>query len=69
MIARQAIRRGSFHSVRDLVDIIRPFTWTKDTDTILTKEQRPPKIKEDALRLASLSSLAKFPSPGAWLLP
>lgn len=51
IITRQAIRRGSFGSVRDLVDAIRrfidgwndrcePFTWTKDADTILTKADR-----------------------------
>src|ERR671912_361310 len=48
---RQAIRRGSFDSVRDLVEAIRrfidgwnercePFTWTKDADTILAKAKR-----------------------------
>jgi hypothetical protein len=48
IITRQAIRRGSFDSVRELVEAIRrfihgwnercePFTWTKDADTILTK--------------------------------
>ena len=48
---RQAIRRGSFDSVRELIDAIRrfidawnercePFTWTKDADTILAKAQR-----------------------------
>ena len=51
IITRQAIRRGSFDSVRDLVDAIRrfidgwnercePFTWTKEPDTILAKAQR-----------------------------
>ena len=51
IITRQAIRRGSFDSVRDLVDAIRafidgwnercePFLWTKDADTILTKAKR-----------------------------
>ena len=60
IITRQAIRRGSFHSVRDLIDTIRtfidgyndrchPFTWTKDADTILTKAQRSPKTKAGAL--------------------
>jgi hypothetical protein len=59
IITRQAIRRGSFHSVDDLVDTIRtfidgyndrcqPFTWTKDTDTILTKAKRSPKTKDEA---------------------
>jgi len=51
IITRQAIRRGSFDSVRELVDAIRrfidgwnercePFIWTKDADTILTKAKR-----------------------------
>ena len=51
IITRQAIRRGSFDSVRELVDAIRrfidgwnercePFIWTKDPDTILAKAQR-----------------------------
>jgi len=51
IITRQAIRRGTFTSVRDLVDTIRafidgwndrcqPFTWTKDADTILAKAHR-----------------------------
>ena len=49
IITRQAIRRGSFDSVRELVDAIRrfidgwnercePFLWTKDADTILAKQ-------------------------------
>ena len=48
VITRQAIRRGSFDSVRELIDAIRrfidgwnercePFVWTKDADTILAK--------------------------------
>ena len=48
IITRQAIRRGSFDSVRELIDAIRrlidgwnercePFVWTKDADTILAK--------------------------------
>ena len=60
IITRQAIRRGSFHFVRDLIDTIRafidswndrcqPFTWTKDADTILTKATRSPKTKDSAL--------------------
>jgi transposase len=51
IITRQAIRRGSFDSVRELVDAIRrfidgwnercePFVWTKDADTILAKAKR-----------------------------
>jgi hypothetical protein len=48
IITRQAIRRSSFGSVRDLTAAIRrfidgwndrcePFTWTKDGETILAK--------------------------------
>src|SRR5689334_12947256 len=51
IITRQAIRRGSFDSVRELVDAIRrfidgwnercqPFVWTKDADDILAKAKR-----------------------------
>ena len=51
IITRQAIRRGSFESVRELIAAIRrfieawnqrcePFVWTKDAETILTKAQR-----------------------------
>ena len=51
IITRQAIRRGSFDSVRDLIDAIRrfidgwnercePFVWTKNADTILAKAKR-----------------------------
>ena len=51
IITRQAIRRGSFDSVRELIDAIRrfidawnqrcePFVWTKDADTILAKAKR-----------------------------
>jgi hypothetical protein len=54
IITRQAIRRGSFDSVRELVDAIRgfidacwnercePFIWTKDAATVLAKAQRKP---------------------------
>ena len=53
IITRQAIRRGTFTSVGDLEDAIRdfidayndrakPFTWTKNADTILTKVSRKP---------------------------
>jgi hypothetical protein len=60
IITRQAIRRGSYTSVRELVDTIgtfidawndrcEPFTWTKDADTILAKAQRSPETKESAL--------------------
>jgi len=48
IITRQAIRRGSFRSVRELTTAIgrfidayndrcQPFTWTKDADQLLAK--------------------------------
>jgi transposase len=51
IITRQAIRRGTFGSVRDLIQAItrfidgwnercEPFIWTKDADTITTKAHR-----------------------------
>jgi hypothetical protein len=51
IIQRQALRRGDFTSVDDLVAAIRrfcegwnqrcqPFTWTTDADNILTKFNR-----------------------------
>jgi transposase len=51
IITRQAIRRGTFGSVRELIDAItrfidgwnercEPFIWTKDADTIITKAHR-----------------------------
>jgi len=51
IITRQAIRRGTFDSVRELTDAIRrfidgwnercePFVWTKDADTILARADR-----------------------------
>ena len=51
IITRQAIRRGTFTSVADLIGAIRifidaynqrcePFTWTKTADQILTKADR-----------------------------
>jgi hypothetical protein len=51
IITRQAIRRGTFGSVRELVEAIRqfiegwnercePFVWTKDADTILARANR-----------------------------
>jgi transposase len=52
IITRQAIRRGTFTSVKDLITAIEtyinawndrcePFTWTKDADTILAKAVHP----------------------------
>ena len=51
IITQKAIRRGSFRSVRELVDRIRtftdqynpnagPFTWTATADSILQKIKR-----------------------------
>ena len=51
IITRQAIRRGSFGSVRELTEAItafidgwnqrcQPFIWTKDADTIIAKAHR-----------------------------
>jgi transposase len=51
IITRQAIRRGTFGSVRELIDAItrfidgwnercEPFVWTKDADTIIAKAHR-----------------------------
>jgi transposase len=51
IITRQAIRRGSFDSVGELIDAIgrfidgwnercEPFIWTKDADTIIAKAHR-----------------------------
>lgn len=53
IITRQAIRRGSFSSVRDLVAAIRrfidswndrshPFVWTKSADAIIAGATRKP---------------------------
>ena len=59
IITRQAIRRGSYTSVRQLTQTIgafidrwndhpRPFAWTKDADEILGKIHRA-KTKTNAL--------------------
>jgi transposase len=58
IITRQAIRRGTFGSVRELVDAIRrfingwndrcePFVWTKDADTILARANRQSNSETD----------------------
>jgi len=58
IITRQAIRRGTFGSVKDLVAAIRrfidgwnerchPFTWSKEPDAILS-HARPRKRTSDA---------------------
>jgi transposase len=52
IITRQALRRGSFPTVADLIAAIErfiaawndrctPFTWTKDPDTIIAKATHP----------------------------
>src|SRR3954470_20223794 len=52
IITRQALRRGNFPTVADLITAIerfiaawndrcQPFTWTKDPDTIIAKETNP----------------------------
>jgi hypothetical protein len=59
VITRQAIRRGTFSSVKELTAAIgaftdrwnehpRPFSWTKDADEILAKIERA-KAKTSAL--------------------
>lgn len=51
IISRQVIRRGTFHSIKDLIDAIgvftdayngrcQPFTWTKDADELIAKSNR-----------------------------
>jgi transposase len=65
IIERQAIRRGSFTSVRDLMTKIRafitgwnarkhPFIWTKPADEILTKINR----KRNMSRLRATSGVS-----------
>jgi len=52
IIPRQALRRGSFPTVADLIAAIgrfiaawnhrcTPFTWTKDPDTVVAKATNP----------------------------
>lgn len=56
IITRQALRRGNFPTVADLIDAIerfidawndrcRPFTWTKDPDTLIAKATDPQRRK------------------------
>src|SRR3954451_159777 len=56
IITRQALRRGNFPTVADLIaaiehfidawnDRCRPFTWTKDPDTVLAKATDPRRHK------------------------
>ena len=64
IITRQAIRRGTFTSVKDLVTAIEtyidawndrcePFTWTKDADTILAKAIHPKNRNTDTASVTS----------------
>src|SRR5215218_3757894 len=57
-ITRQALRRGSFPTVADLISAIErfidawndrcnPFTWTKDPDTVIAKATHPRNRKTD----------------------
>ena len=66
IIERQAIRRGTFGSVRDLTTKIRgfidgwndrchPFVWTKTADQILTKANRQ-KTSNTTTRIMILST-------------
>jgi hypothetical protein len=56
IITRPALRRGSFPTVADLIaaierfidawnDLCRPFSWTKDPDTLLAKATDPRRRK------------------------
>ena len=49
IITRQALRRGSFPTVADLIaawnDRCTPFTWTKDPDTVIAKATDPRRRK------------------------
>ncbi len=56
IITRQALRRGNFPTVADLIaaigrfidawnDRCAPFTWTKDPDTVIAKATRPRRRK------------------------
>jgi hypothetical protein len=56
IITRQALRRGSFPTVADLIAAIQrfidawndrraPFTWTKDPDTVIAKATDPRRRK------------------------
>jgi hypothetical protein len=75
IITRQAIRRGSFASVREITDTIgrfidswnehcESFTWTEDADTIVAKANDQPRPKTARLpdtsrRSTSLKFLAR----------
>ena len=59
ILTRQAIRRGSFHSVKELVAVIgaftrqwnagaTPFNWVKTPDEILAKAVRKPRATNES---------------------
>jgi len=59
ILTRQALRRGSFPTVDDLIAAIQrfidawndrcaPFTWTKDPDDVIAKATRPRNRKTPA---------------------
>ena len=69
IITRQAIRRGTFTSVKDLIaaietfidawnDRCQPFVWTKTADEILTKANR--KVTSNTQPLAAVESELVF---------
>src|SRR5215203_3112203 len=60
IITRQALRRGSFPTVADLIAAIQrfidawndrcaPFTWTKDPDTVIAKATDPRRRKTETM--------------------
>jgi hypothetical protein len=59
VLTRQAIRRGSFRSVRELIAAITtfianwnagatPFTWVRNADEILAKAVRKPRASNES---------------------
>ena len=59
ILTRQAIRRGSFKSVKELIAMIdafthqwnegaSPFTWVKSADQILAKAVRKPPVNSES---------------------
>ena len=60
ILTRQALRRGSFPTMADLIAAIQhfidawndrcaPFTWTKDPDTVLAKASDPRRRKTQTI--------------------
>jgi hypothetical protein len=65
IITRQALHRGSFTTVADLIaaierfiaawnDRCRPFTWTKDPETVIAKATTPGRRKTQTTPVAEL---------------